>query len=211
MRIGIVLLGPALLGALALAAGCASSPAVITVSGAPTVSPAPPAPCQKAPIRVAVGAFDTGNAPSGDIGEGLAAMLAGALGNNTCFLVSPAEPSTAQAAVAAGQNEGAQLLILGSVGEFQAPCKGGSLIVLAGNQACVAVNLRIVDAASGQPIHSITASGDSAAAGAGLSYARAALPPALAAYTGTPIEQALRNCVEQAVGGVAYWYLTEQP
>jgi len=205
MRIGINLLGPAVLGAVALASGCAGSPALVTNSGPPTVSPAP---CQKAPIQVAVGAFDTGNSQGGDIGPGLAAMLAASLGNSTCFLVSPQQSDQA---AAASQPAGSQVSILGSVGTFQSPCKGGSLIILAGNQACVAVDIHIVDAASGRVIHTIMASGDSAPAVGGPGYAPGVLPAALAAYAGTPMEQAIRNCIDQAVSGIAYWYLTEQP
>jgi curli biogenesis system outer membrane secretion channel CsgG len=181
--------------------------------------------CKGPPIRVAVSAFDYTETQSGDIGEGMANMLTDALTYGDCFVIvrgeqrsqPPDAPPPAplsdggHAGAAASPATDPQLLIEGSIGTFQAPCKGGSLFILAGNQACVAFDLRVIDAASGQTVHSAAVIGDSKVGGAGLIYARGILPPALGAYSGTPMEQAIRNSIESAANSMAYWYLTEQP
>ncbi len=204
-RIGRVPLRALLAGALAiagtLAGGCAGTASPAASGGGAPMAAAQPPTCQKPVAGITVDAFDDTQAQPGAIGAGMAELLAGALGNSVCFRRE-----------AAGAPPGAAtLLIRGSISRFQSPCKGGSLIVLTGNQACVAVELQVIDSASGTVLHSATANGDSAKAGAASNDAGGVLPAALGGYTGTPLEQAMRNCIAQAAGAVAYWYLTEQP
>jgi curli biogenesis system outer membrane secretion channel CsgG len=98
-----------------------------------------------------------------------------------------------------GELEGAELLIRGSVTQFEPNCRGGSLLLISGKQACVSINLRIVDARTGRIVNSTTVDGTSGAAGVGLVFTTSPLPIGLGAWSKTPMEEALRNCIEEAV------------
>jgi len=190
-------LGSALAGALLLLAGCAGAPAVVTSSDTPEVAPTAPQAVDNVPrIAVTVSAFDHRLKQRGDIGQGIADLLADALYNNGRFqpLRSPAPGMP---------SGGAQLLIGGSVVAFDPACAGGAQIIVFDNQACVTVNIRIVDAASGKVLKTATVDGTSAAGGAGTVPASGKLPASLQAYSKLPMEQAIRNCVEKAANLVA--------
>ena len=189
-------LGLVFAGALLLLAGCASAPAVVTSSGTPDVAPAAPQAVDNVPrVPVTVNAFDYRLKQRGDIGQGIADLLADALVNSGRF-----QPQTAAAGMPSG---GAQLLIGGSVVAFDPACAGGAQIIVFDNQACVTVNIRIVDAASGKVLKTATVDGNSAAGGAGTVPASGKLPASLQAYSKLPMEQAIRNCVEKAANIVA--------
>jgi curli biogenesis system outer membrane secretion channel CsgG len=178
-------------GALLLLAGCASAPAVVTSSGTPDVAPAAPQAVDNVPrVPIAVSAFDYRLKQRGDIGQGIADLLADALYGSGRFQPQAAVP-------------GAQLLIGGSVVAFDPACAGGAQIIVFDNQACVTVNIRIVDAASGKVLKAATVDGTSAAGGGGPALARGKLPISLQAYSKLPMEQAIRNCVEKAANLVA--------
>jgi len=177
-------------GALLLLAGCASAPAIVTSSGTPDVAPAAPQAVDNVPrVPVTVSAFDYRLKQRGDIGQGIADLLADALYSSGRFQPQAAVP-------------GAQLLIGGSVVAFDPACAGGAQIIVFDNQACVTVNIRIVDAASGRLLKAATVDGTSAAGGAPVP-ARGKLPASLQAYGKLPMEQAIRNCVEKAANLVA--------
>jgi len=189
-------LGPALAAALLLVAGCAGTPAVVTSSGAPDVVPSPPQAADKLPRKpVTVSAFDYRSKQHGDVGQGVAELLADALFDSGRF-----QP---QAATSGAQAGSGQLLIGGSVVAFDPACAGGSQIIVFDNQACVTVNIRIVDAASGKLLKAATVDGTSAAGSGGPVLAPSKLPDSLQAYSKLPMEQAIRNCVEKAANIVA--------
>ncbi len=218
MRIASPLSRLPLLGVLLLAAGCTSTATVVSSSSGPTISQVQQAPANGPQYRVAISAFDYKAAKRGDIGEGMADMLADSLFNTGRFIVLEREhldevtqeqdlanSSRFNQSTAApiGQLEGAQLLIRGSITAFEPACKGGSLIIVSGNQACVSINIRIIDAATGRVVNATTVDGTSASNSVGLIFARGDMPIGLGAYSKTPMEQAIRNCIEKAVNYIA--------
>ena len=102
-----------------------------------------------------------------------------------------------------GELEGAQLIIRGSVTEFEPNCKGGAVIIVAAKQACVTVNLRIVDAKTGRVVNATTVEGRSGTVGGGLVFATGSLPVGLGGWKKTPMEGAIRNMIETAVRHIA--------
>jgi len=90
-------------------------------------------------------------------------------------------------------------LIRGSITEFEPNCKGGAVLIIAAKQACVTVNLRIVDAKTGRVVNATTVEGRSGSMGAGLIFATGGLPVGLGGWSKTPMESAIRNCIETAV------------
>jgi len=182
-------------GALLLVAGCASTPAVVSSSSGQVIAQGPPPMSDSAPrYGVVVSAFDYKTKQRADIGQGMADVLADALFNSGRF-----QP---QAAAPAGQAGAAQLLIGGSIVAFDPACAGASQIIVFGNQACVTVNIRVVDAASGKLLKAATVDGTSAGSGGGAIFARGNLPASLGAYSKTPMEQAIRNCIEKAAHAI---------
>ena len=67
-----------------------------------------------------------------------------------------------------GEIEGAQLLIRGAVTTFEPECSGGTLTVVGIKQACVAINMRIIDAKTGRVLNATTVDGSAMTAGVGL-------------------------------------------
>lgn len=197
---------------VAVLAGCATSSArVISSTGGPTVVEAQAQPYNGAKQRIAVSSFDARGA---GLGQGLSDMLVDALVNSNRFIVLErerlndvtAEQDLAnsgrfrkETAAPLGQLEGAQLLVRGSITEFEPDCKGGSVILASTKTACVAINLRIIDAATGRIVNATTVQGTSVNNGVGFVYSRSDLPIGLGAYSKTPMEAALRNCIEAAV------------
>jgi curli biogenesis system outer membrane secretion channel CsgG len=206
-----------LLVAAALAAGCTSTATVVSSNG-PTIAQVQQAPANGPQYRVAISAFDYKAAQRSDVGQGMADMLSDSLFNTGRFIVLEREHLNEvtqeqdlansgrfnQATAAPiGRLEGAQLLIRGSITSFEPACSGGSLIIVSGNQACVSVNIRIIDAATGRVVNATTVDGTSASNSVGLIFARGDMPIGLGAYRKTPMEQAIRNCIEKAVNYIA--------
>lgn len=217
MRLAFPVVRFALAGAVVLAAGCTSSATVVSSSG-PTIAQVQQAPANGPQYRVAVSAFDYKAAQRADIGQGMADMLADSLFNTGRFIVLEREhlnevtqeqdlSNSARfkqsTAAPIGQLEGAQLLIRGSITSFEPACSGGSLIIVSGNQACVSINIRVIDAATGRVVNATTVDGTSASNSVGLIFARGDMPIGLGAYSKTPMEQAIRNCIEKAVNYIA--------
>lgn len=203
--------------AAALAAACTSTATVVTPPGGPTISQAMSEPYNGPKYRVAVSAFDYQAAQRADIGQGLSDMLASALFNTGRFIVlerehlnevtkeqdlSNSNRFRKDTAAPIGQLEGAQLLVRGSVTEFEPDCRGGSMIIVSAKQACVAINIRVLDAATGRVLNATTVEGTSANNGTGLVFTRGSLPVGLGTFSKTPMEQALRNCIETAVNSI---------
>lgn len=203
-----------LVSLLFLLSAC-SSAKVVSQEGGPTIQQAQAAPFNGEKKRIAVSAFERKTPKGGaTIGSGLAAMLADSLFNTNRFIVLERErlndvmaeqdlaenPRFRQETIAPkGELEGAELLIRGAVTEFEPDCRGGSLLLIGAKQACVAINLRIIDVKTGRIVSSTTVEGTSGTAGVGLVFTRSTLPIGLGAWSKTPMEQAMRQCIEKAV------------
>ncbi len=202
---------------LAALAGCTSTATVVSSSGGPSIYEAQREPVNGPKYRIAISAFDYKAAKRSNIGDGMADMLANALFNTNRFIVLErehlnevtAEQDLAnsgrfkkETAAPIGQLEGAQLLIRGTVTAFEPNCKGGSIIIASTKQACVTINIRIIDAATGRVVNATTVDGTSANNGIGLVFTGPDLPIGLGAFSKTPMETALRNCIEAAVNHI---------
>jgi curli biogenesis system outer membrane secretion channel CsgG len=209
----------ALILALPLAGCYGSSATVVDTGPAPTVQQAQAAPAHGPQKRIAVSAFEyRAGKGSSAIGDGMSDMLTNALFNTGKFIVLERERLDEvmdeqdlaasgrfkqETAAPMGQLEGAELLIRGSVIQFEPKCKGGSAILISGNQACMAINVRIVDAATGRVVNATTVEGTSADNRVGILFPAGSLPIGLGAYSNTPMEKAIRNCIEAAVQHIA--------
>lgn len=198
---------------------CAPTTTVLSSPQAPGISQARAEPATGEKLRIAVKAFEFKAARgSGEIGTGMSDMLADALFNSGRFIVLEREHVgevieeqdfgasgrvKKDTAAAIGEIEGAQLLIRGSVTQFEPKCRGASALIVSGGQACVALNLRIVDAKTGRVVNATTVEGTSGAASVGLIFATSPLPIGLGAYSRTPMEAAIRNSIETAVKYIA--------
>ena len=155
---------------------------------------------------------------SREVGRGMSDMLSDALFNTNRFIVLEREHIKEviqeqdfgasgrvkrETAAPIGELEGAQLIIRGSVTEFEPRCKGGAALIIAAQQACVTVNLRIVDAKTGRVVNATTVEGRSGSVGGGLVFATGSLPVGLGGWAKTPMESAIRNCIETAVQHIA--------
>ena len=204
--------------AFALAA-CSTTATVVSDSGsAPTITQAQAQPYNGPKQRIAVEQFEYRAADRGAVGAGMADMLTDALFNTNKFIVVERDRLGAitseqdladtgrfkQETVAPkGQLEGAQLIIRGSVTQFEPKCAGGSILIASTSEACIAINLRIVDVATGRVVNATTVEATSANNGVGLLFTRTTLPIGLGAYSNTPMEKAIRNAIEAAVKHIA--------
>lgn len=202
-------------------AGCfGSSATVVDTGNAPTIQQAQAAAYDGPQKRIAVSAFDfRAGQGSSEIGEGMSDMLTNALFNTGRFIVLEREQLNEvieeqdraasgrfkkETAAPKGELEGAELLIRGSVIQFEPKCRGGSAILISGNEACMAINLRIIEAKTGRVVNATTVEGTSAENRVGIIFTRgSALPIGLGTYSKTPMEAAIRNCIEAAVQHIA--------
>ena len=74
---------------------------------------------------------------------------------------------------------------------------------MSAKQACITINIRIIDAASGRVVNATTVNATSANNGVGLIFATGSLPVGLGAFSKTPLENAIRNAIEAAVNHIA--------
>jgi curli biogenesis system outer membrane secretion channel CsgG len=202
-----------------LTSGC-SSAAVVTSSSGPGIAQAQQEAYNGPKPRIAVKAFEFKAAQGGgDVGRGMSDMLADSLFNSGRFIVLEREHLNEvmeeqdlgasgrikkETAAPLGEIEGAQLLIRGSVTQFEPDCRGGSLLLFGAKEACVAINLRIVDAKTGRVVNATTVEGTSGSGGVGLVFATSPMPIGLGAWTKTPMEAAIRDMIEKAVQFIAH-------
>jgi len=196
-------------------AACVGASARVVDSGGETVQQAQADPYNGPKKRIAVTAFEyRAGEGSREIGRGMSDMLTDALFNSGRFIVLERERLNEvmdeqdlansnrfkkDTAAPKGELEGAELLIRGSVTQFEPNCKGGSAIIVSGKEACMAINLRIIDARTGRVVNATTVEGTSGKGSVGFIFARSELPVGLGAYKKTPMEAAIRNCIETAV------------
>ena len=201
-------------------AGCYGASATVVDTGpAPTVQQAQAAPYDGPQKRIAVTAFEfRAGEGSSQIGEGMSDMLTNALFNTGKFIVLERERLNEvmeeqdlaasgrfkkETAAPKGELEGAELLIRGSVIQFEPKCRGGSAIIAAGSEACMAINLRIIEAKTGRVVNATTVEGTSGKSRIGILFSGGSLPVGLGTYSNTPMEAAIRNCIEAAVQHIA--------
>jgi curli biogenesis system outer membrane secretion channel CsgG len=198
-----------------LATAC--SPTVVSRDSGQTIAQAQQQPMDGPKRRIAVTAFEMkAGRGSASVGKGMSDMLTDALVNSGRFIVLERENVKdvlgeqdfgrsgrvrRESAPAVGEIEGAQLLIRGSVIQFEPECSGGTLAIVGMKQACVAIAMRIIDAKTGQVLNSTTVDGSAVTAGAGLTLnlPYTPLPVGLGGWSKTPMEKAIRNCIDSAV------------
>jgi curli biogenesis system outer membrane secretion channel CsgG len=197
-----------------LATGCSTN--VASRNSGTTIDRAQNEPMDGPKKRIAVMPFDVKVQRGGQIGSGMSDMLADALVNTNRFIVLErqhvkdvmAEQDFGRSgrvkketAPAVGEIEGAQLLIRGAVTTFEPECSGGTLAVVGVKKACVSVNMRIIDAKTGRVLNATTVDGSAMTAGVGLTanVSTMPLPLGLGGWSKTPMERAIRNCIDSAV------------
>lgn len=200
--------------ALAIAvSGCAGSSAtVVSGSDGPSIREARTAESTASRPRIAVGPFEMRSGP--DAGAALADFLSTALVNSNRFIVLERarldavrdEQRLQQGAdfapgsrIATGGFEGAEILVRGAVVAFEPDCKGMSVLLAGTGTACITLNLRMIDVATGRIVNATTVEATSRSNQVGFFFARGDLPIGLGAYSRTPMETALRNAMDLAV------------
>lgn len=211
---------------------CAPTATVTKGTAAPTISQAQAVPAG-AMKRIAVMKFDDKTAKGWrGIGEGMSEMLATALVDSGRFIVLERQAIRdviqeqdlgasgrvkRETAAPVGEIEGAELLIYGAVTEFE-PEKGGigggtfvpglKTGVIGGVKwAHVAIDLRIVDAKTSRIVATTKVEGKSTDIGGGVGTVigggKTRMPIALGGWSKTPMEQAIRVCIDQAVNFIS--------
>lgn len=212
---------------------CAPTATVTKGTAAPTMSQAQSAPPTGAQKRVAVMKFSDKTAKGWrGVGEGMSEMLASALFESGRFIVLERQAVRdviqeqdlgasgrvkKETAAPIGEIEGAEILIYGAVTEFepdQAGIGGGTYIpglktgVIGGvKRSHVAIDLRIVDAKTSRIVATTTVTGKATDVGAGIGTqiggGKTRMPVALGGWSKTPMEQAIRACIDQAVNFIS--------
>lgn len=198
---------------------CAASTATVVSSSGPGIAAVQNAPAHGPQPRIAVQPFEFRSSEGGPgVGAGMADMLTDSLVNTGKFIVVErdrlkdltAEQDLAESGrfkrdtvAPVGELEGAELLIRGSITSFEKECSGGSAIIVSAKEACIGINLRIVDVKTGRVVNATTVEATSANRGIGLVYTRSDLPIGLGAFSKTPMEKAIRNAIEAAVQHIA--------
>src|SRR3990172_6011822 len=208
-----------LVAVLLAVSACTTAKVVSSSGGGPTIQQAQQEPVAGPKKRIAVTAFEFKAARgSREVGRGMSDMLSDALFNTNRFIVLEREHIKEviqeqdfgasgrvkrETAAPIGEIEGAQLIIRGSVTEFEPRCKGGAALIIAAQQACVTVNLRIVDAKTGRVVNATTVEGRSGSVGRRLVFSTRSLPVGLGGWAKTPMESAIRHLIETAVQHIA--------
>ncbi len=167
---------------------------------------------------------------TGEIGDGMADQLVTALFNTNRYIVlerntlddvlqeqdlGAAGRVRADTAAAIGEIEGAELLVVGAVTEFEGNASGarggvggfggGVLGAITGGfrKAHMAIDLRIIDARTSRILAATSVEGESTDVNLGGALGGfvggGALGGALSGWKNTPTEKALRSCIQQAI------------
>ncbi len=181
---------------------------------------------------VAVGDFQVkASGASQMIGDGLREMLVTALHGSGRFIVmerldlaglaaeqqlSRSRMARADASLPGGQMEVAEIMVYGAVTEFLLDSRGGALeigvpklpfsIGRQTSKAHLAIDVRVVDVTSGRILGAqrIVGEADSSQLSLGVTATArgTAIPVGLSTYKNTPMEQAIRTCLEQSIAYV---------
>jgi len=179
--------------------------------------------------RIAVGDFQVKAAGATvEIGDGLREMVVTSLFNTNRFIVLERQviqevmleqdlgaSGRVKRATAApiGQLEGAELLVYGVVSEFKSDASGMGISIgmpniplrLGGGtkNAQMAIDLRVVDTGTGRILFATRVEGKasdfSGSIGTQLGGGRTAMPVTLGGYNNTPMEKAIRACIDKAI------------
>lgn len=218
------------LGALAVAAlgACASvQPSATVTSGGPAIAEARSVPYQGPKARITVSKFVDKSAKGyGAIGDGMTEMLTTALFSTNRFIVlerTELDAVLREQELAAsgriakgtgaplGEIEGAELLVVGAITEFE-PNAGGFAggtttgflgVGVGGRSAHVAVDLRIIDARTSRILAAQSVEGKAQDVGGLAGIAVGPLAHGFGAFARTPMEKAIRVCLQAAVDFIA--------
>ncbi len=168
-------------------------------------------PYSGAKAKVVVADFDLKAAKAGaEVGAGLREMLANALNNSNRFLIIDRQKT------GTAINKISDIIIAISVVEFEPQSSGGSagigsgggaasgtlggLLGVSVNKAHLALDIRIIDAATSQILAATRVQGQAADIASGSGTAgNLGLGDGLTAYTNTPMEKSIRVCIAEAV------------
>ena len=158
-----------------------------------------------------------------EIGEGMRDMLTTALFNSNRYIVLEREQLGEVLAeqdlgetgrvkegteAPIGEIYGAELLITASVTEFSGSAKGvgGGTRILGINvgggvkKGHIAIDVRIIDTKTSQIVAATSVEGDSTSFGvSGSTWVGGSLPVSLGGFNNTPVEKAIRVCIQKAV------------
>lgn len=212
-----------------VACATAEPSARVTSSGGPTMQQAQQEQYNGPKARVAVNKFVNKAAKGGNqIGTGMADMMTSALFHSNRFIVLDRQDHGAvmaeqdlgasgrikqETAAPIGEMEGAELLISGAITAFEPDAGGaiggigiplgGAAIGLGGGGkiAYMAIDVKVVDARTGRIVNATTVEGKSTDwfAGIGGAVGGVPVPFGLGAYKNTPMEKAIRVCIDKAV------------
>jgi curli biogenesis system outer membrane secretion channel CsgG len=208
---------------LLLQAACAPTAQVVG-GGGPTLRQARSEPATGGKLRVAVMSFD--NRTKYDVGQGMSAMLTSALFQTGQFIVLEREELSdvlleqrlgatgvvdAETAAPSGEVEGAEILVYGTVTMFEPAQRGVVTAVGGAQQSQVAIDLKLIDSRTSRILGTTTVNGqatDVSVSTSGLKYAGLSPLFFMEAWNNTPIEGAIRLCIEE---GVNYIVSTLEP
>lgn len=223
----------AFIALIAILVSCAPTATVTKGTTAPTISQVQAAPPTGPLKRISVMNFTDKTAKGWrGIGEGMSEMLASALFGSGRFIVLERQAIKdvikeqdlgasgrvkRETAAPIGEIEGAELLVYGAVTEFEpaeAGIGGGTFIpglktgIIGGvKRAHVSIDLRIVDAKTSRIVATTTVVGKATDVGGGVGTVigggSTRLPIGLAGFQKTPMEQAIRVCIDEAVNFIA--------
>lgn len=179
--------------------------------------------------RIAVGDFQVKAAKApGEIGDGLREMLITSLFNTNHFIVIERQAIKDilleqdlgasgrvinKTAAPTGKLEGAELMVYGVVSEFEMDASGSGISLglsslpfsLGGGvKNChMAIDLRVVDTSSGRIVFAARSKGKASDTnirlGANIKAGNTRMPLSLGSYKNTPMEKAIRACIERSV------------
>ncbi|MBN2233111.1 MAG: SH3 domain-containing protein [Deltaproteobacteria bacterium] len=236
-------------------AGCVSTPApkatVTSGQDSPSIAEAQAEAYNGPKARIAVARFTdkTGKGWwTGSIGDGMADQMVTALVNSNRYIVLERQTLSdvmqeqdlgasgrirQDTAAPVGQIEGAELLIVGAVTEFEGNASGGGggiggigggvFGAIAGGfkKAHMAIDVRIIDSRTSRILAATTVEGESTdvklGGALGGYFGGGALGGALGGWKNTPTEKALRICINEAVNFIIsktpakYYHFGAQP
>ncbi|HWR98804.1 MAG TPA: CsgG/HfaB family protein [Candidatus Methanoperedens sp.] len=222
------LLAAALVATLAASCAPIQPTATVTSGGGPGIAEAQAVPYNGPKARITVSKFTDRSAKGyGDIGEGMTDMLTTALFNTNRFIVLERgelgevlrEQDLASSGrikrgteAPTGEIEGAELLIVGAITEFEPNAGGVGGGVLTGvlglgigvKTAHIAIDVRIIDAKTSRILAAQSVEGKAQDIG-GLGGLAVGGPLAIGfgAFAKTPMEKAIRVCLQTAVNFIA--------
>ena len=193
---------------------CAPTAEVVVKEG-PTIAQAQAEPVSGKKLRIAVMGFE--NKTRYDVGRGMWAMLTTSLFRTNKFIVIEREELrdilleqrlgttgvvSSETAAPTGEVEGAQVLIYGTVTEFEPGQKGMSTIVGGAQQSHVAIDMKLVDARTSRILAATTVKGKSTDVNLNskmLKYVGVSPLYYLEIWNNTPVGSAIRLCIDKAV------------